>query len=124
MRLLRSISLLIILILFIGCIGNSKTIDEKLIGTWRGYLIDPMSREKIEQLTIEFTAEGEIIYTTGEGEMQYIITNTYRAKNGIIYSKSFDDQKEEKATYEIKDNKLIMVNEGVSNEFLKNDWLL
>lgn len=122
MRLLRSISLLIILILFIGCIGgNSKTIDEKLIGTWRGYLIDPMSREKIEQLTIEFTAEGEIIYTTGEGEMQYIITNTYRVKNGIIYSKSFDDQKEEKATYEIKDNKLIMVNEGVSNEFLKND---
>ena len=70
MRLLRSISLLIILILFIGCIGNSKTIDEKLIGTWRGYLIDPMSREKIEQLTIEFTAEGEIIYTTGESEMQ------------------------------------------------------
>lgn len=118
---MKMISLLIISILFIGCMGNSKTIDEKLVGTWNGYLVDPMSGEKMEKLVIKFTAEGEIIYTTGEGEMQYIINSTYRVKNGIIYSKSLDEKKEEKATYEIKDNKLIMINEGVSNEFLKND---
>ncbi|MDU1911760.1 hypothetical protein [Fusobacterium sp.] len=114
-------SLLIIFILFTGCMGNTKTIDEKLIGTWNGYLIDSMNGERIEQLTIEFTDKGEIIYTTGEGDMQYIITNTYRIKNGIIYSKNSDDKKEEKATYEIKGNKLIMVSEGISNEFLKKD---
>lgn len=118
---MRLTSLLIILILFCGCVENSKTIDDKLIGTWNGYLIDPMSGEKIEKLVIKFTDEGEIIYITGEGEMQYIINSTYRVKNGIIYSKSFDEKKEEKATYEIKDNKLIMTNEGISNEFLKND---
>lgn len=118
---MRLVSLLIIIILFSGCMGNSKAIDEKLIGTWNGYLVDPMSGEKIEKLVIKFTAEGEIIYTTGEGEMQYIINSTYRVKNGIIYSKSLDEKKEEKATYKIKDNKLIMINEGISNEFFKND---
>ena len=119
MRLVRSLGLLITFILFIGCIENSKAIDEGLIGTWSGYLVDSMSGEKIEQLTIEFTIEGKIIYTTGEADIQHIITNIYRAKNGKIYSKSFDDEKEEKATYEIKDNKLIITNEGISNEFIK-----
>lgn len=118
---MRLASLLIILILFSGCMENSKNIDDKLIGTWNGYLLDPMSGEKVEKLIVEFTADGEIIYTTGEGEMQYIINSTYRVKNGIIYSKNIDEKKEEKATYEIKGNKLIMINEGISNEFLKND---
>lgn len=93
---MRLTSLLIILILFCYCVGNSKTIDDKLIGTWNGYLIDPMSGEKIEKLVIKFTDEGEIIYITGEGEMQYIINSTYRVKNGIIYSKSFDEKKKKK----------------------------
>lgn len=119
---MRLVSLLITFVLFISCMGkDSKTIDKKLIGIWSGYLIDPLSGEKIERLIIEFTVEGEIIYTTGESDMQHVMTNTYRVENGIIYSKSFDDQKEEKATYEIKDNKLIMTNEGISNEFLKNE---
>ena len=109
------------IILLFNCSGNPKTIDERLVGRWNGYLIDLENGEKIEPLVMEFTidkAYNQFIYVGGE--LQNFMTGTFWTKGNTIYVKTPYRKKIEKVEYEVKDNKLIIINNGITNEFVKN----
>ena len=118
---MKLLNLLAAFVLFTACIANSKADGNALIGEWSGYLIDSQSGEKIEPMAMKFTNDGQVIYTLGEGEMQNVMTTTYRAKNNMLYIKNPNDQKEEGGPYEIKGKKLVITNtnEGIKNEFVR-----
>ena len=96
-----------------------KSIDEKLIGRWEGCLLDPLDGERIEPMMLEFTKDGEMVCTLGEGDMQNVIKTTYWTSENVLYVTTPDSREEEKATYEIKGNTLRITNAGVKNKFIK-----
>lgn len=106
--------------MFLSCNSQTKKIDEKIIGVWKGNLIDSDSKKNIEKLTMEFVSDGKLIYKVGEGSSQNTIKMDYWTEDNILFSKEIDSkEKEDKATYRFDNDKLILDFEGQTIIFTK-----
>lgn len=112
---------LCIMVFMTTCGQAAKEYDEKIIGTWTGFLIDSETSEKMSQMTMEFTKDGQVIYTFDPGtDMQNEFSVVYWTKGGYLYTGNLESgEKEEKAKYQIDGSKLIITTGKVANEFVK-----
>lgn len=105
-----------------SCNGQAtREQDEKIIGTWAGFLIDSESGEKMSPMKMEFTKDGQVNYTLDPGtDRQNEFSVAYWTKGRYLYTKNLEsDEKEERAKYQIDGNTLTITTGKVANELVK-----
>ncbi|MDH7464200.1 hypothetical protein QEG73_23080 [Chitinophagaceae bacterium 26-R-25] len=105
-----------------GCNGQTKKMDNELVGTWYGNVIDFDNKNQIEKLQMKFTQDGKLTYTMGEESSLNTIHMIYWTKDDDLFSKENNStQQVDKAKYKIEKNKLIIEFEGVRNELIRKE---
>jgi len=107
----------------INCSAQSvKEQDERVIGTWMGFLIDSESGDKMSPMTMEFTKDGQLVYVLDPGtEMQNEFSVGYRTQNGWLHTKDLESGEEEKAKYRVSGDQLIITIGKIENAFIKRE---
>ncbi|WP_025146455.1 hypothetical protein [Pedobacter jeongneungensis] len=112
--------LLVILACFIalGCSTNPQN-DKQLIGKWVGTLKDQQTGGSIEKIVLEFTKDGNFMQHLGEGDMQNTIESIYEIQNDKLICIDKQSKEKTEAKYEVKNDTLTIVLEGVENSYTK-----
>ncbi|TWP31049.1 hypothetical protein ETU08_03310 [Apibacter muscae] len=111
--------IIMLILATITCNCNSNNTNNKIIGTWKGYVIDYQTKKPIDSLKMEFKKDNLLNYKIGFGKNEQTINLRFRIDEQFIYTRELNSNEEDKAKYSIENDSLILDFEGLSIKLLK-----
>jgi hypothetical protein len=94
--------------------------DNRLIGPWK---INPHDSNAVAEYglaTIEFRADGSLMYTIDTGHSDQIMQMTWRTERGELVTNQPSAPREERTRYEIEGNNLVLRLGGFESRWLRS----
>jgi hypothetical protein len=94
----------------------------KLIGRWRSDSADASGLDSYGRTTLEFGADGSLVYTVYEPDRDQVILLTFRIEEpGFILTDQPSAPRQEKTAYEItQDGKLVLAFGGEKSRYVRD----
>jgi hypothetical protein len=90
-----------------------NSVADKLIGRWHTDPADELSRQDYGSVTLNFTRDGRLIYTSHGEEKDQIMLLNYRVENQMLVTDQPSEPKEERTAFSFTpEDKLILFYEG------------
>lgn len=94
--------------------------NNELVGTWNSDLDDQQTKNSIGKVVMTFTADGQLIYDSYEGDKIQRINLIFTTDGNIIISDQPSHPQEQQTEFKIENNdKLIMGFEGEKTVFTR-----
>lgn len=92
---------------------------EELIGHWRTDPSDEFTIQSFGSISMNFKANGELIYTVHEEEKDQIGLLTYEIDGNLLVTNQPSHPRKEASKFNMVDGKLELIYDGIVSKFIK-----